>query len=78
MDSTNIDTGLGWLYVASESGVLTVFDVNQPAVPLVGQDQPGNNSHSVAVDQATHRLFFPLMAGPNATPVLCIMRPSGI
>jgi DNA-binding beta-propeller fold protein YncE len=77
-DVMNIDTGLGWLYVASESGVLTVFDINKPGVSLVGKDQPGTDSHSVAVDQATHRVFFPLMTGPNGTPVLRIMRPSGI
>lgn len=77
-DVMNLDPGLGWLYVASESGVLTVFDVNAPGVSLVGQDHPGPSAHSVAVDPATHRVFFPLMAGGDGTPVLRIMRPSGI
>jgi DNA-binding beta-propeller fold protein YncE len=76
-DVMSIDPGLGWLYVAAESGDLTVFDVNRPGVTLVGHDQPGSNSHSVAVDAASHRLFFPLMAGPKGTPVLRIMRPTG-
>lgn len=77
-DVMSIDPGLGWLYVAAESADLTVFDINQAGVALIGHDQPGDNSHSVAVDSATHRVFFPLMAGPNGTPVLRIMKPSGI
>src|SRR5215472_9126206 len=77
-DVLSIDPGLGWLYVAAESGDLTVFDIEQPGVVVVGHDSPGGNSHSVAVDPATHRVFFPLMAGPQGTPVLRIMRPSGI
>jgi DNA-binding beta-propeller fold protein YncE len=76
-DVLSIDPGLGWLYVAAESGDLTVFDLNQPGVALLGHDSPGNNSHSVAVDPATHRVFFPLMKGPNGTPVLRILSPSG-
>ena len=77
-DVLSIDPGLGWLYVAAESGDLTVFDIGQPGVVLVGHDHPGDNSHSVAVDPATHRVFFPLMKGPNGTPVLRIMKPTGI
>jgi DNA-binding beta-propeller fold protein YncE len=76
-DVLSIDPGLGWLYVAAESGDLTVFDINQAGVALVGRDSPGNNSHSVAADPATHRVFFPLMMGPNGTPDLRIMRPAG-
>src|SRR5262249_10840419 len=33
-DVLSIDPGLGWLYVASESGDLTIFDVKQPGVVL--------------------------------------------
>jgi DNA-binding beta-propeller fold protein YncE len=74
-DVLSIDPGLGWLYVAAESGDLTVFDLNQPGVVLLGHDHPGANSHSVAVDPSTHRVFFPLMKGPNGTPVLRMMKP---
>ncbi len=75
-DVLAIDPGLGWLYVAAENGDLTVFDIGQPGVVLVGHDHPGDNAHSVAVDPATHRVFFPLVAGSKGTPVLRIMRPS--
>jgi DNA-binding beta-propeller fold protein YncE len=75
-DVLSIDPGLGWLYVAAESGDLTVFDINKPGVVLLGHGHPGANSHSVAVDPATHRVFFPLMKGPNGTPLLRIMKPT--
>jgi DNA-binding beta-propeller fold protein YncE len=76
-DVLSLDPDLGWLYVAAESGDLTVFDIRAPGVALIGHDQPGNGAHSVAVDPATHRVFFPLAAGDEGTPVLRIMRPTG-
>lgn len=77
-DVINIDPGLGWIYVASESSDLAVFDIDRPGVALVGHDQPGDAAHSVAIDPATHRVFFPLVAGPNGTPILRIMKPAGL
>jgi hypothetical protein len=76
-DVLSIDPGLGLLYIAAESGDLVVFDITQPGLVTVDREHPGDNAHSVAVDPATHRVFFPLMAGSNGTPVLRIMRPSG-
>jgi DNA-binding beta-propeller fold protein YncE len=76
-DVLAIDVGLGWLYVAAESGDLRVFDLQKPALVSIGREQPGSASHSVAVDPSTHRVFFPLAAGPRGTPVLRIMRPTG-
>jgi sugar lactone lactonase YvrE len=75
-DVMSIDAELGWLYVAAESGDLTVFDLTRPGVHRLGQDHPGSNAHSVAVDPVTHRVFFPLVRGPQGTPVLRIMQPS--
>src|SRR5262249_26201738 len=49
-DVLSIDPGLGWLYVAAESGDLTVFDIAKPGEALVGHDHPGANSHTVAAD----------------------------
>lgn len=75
-DVLSIDSHLGWLYVAAESGDLTVFDIAKPGVALVGHDHPGANSHTVAADPVSGRVFFPLPTGPNGTPVLRIMHPS--
>ena len=71
-DVLSIDAGKGWLYVAAESGDVTIWDITQRGTALVGHDQPGDNAHSVAADPATHRVFFPLASGP----LLRIMRPS--
>jgi DNA-binding beta-propeller fold protein YncE len=77
-DVMSIDAKLGWLYVAAESGDLTVFDLNRPGVHLLGRDHPGSNAHSVTVDPATHRVYFPLVKGPQGTPILRIMQPSNL
>ena len=77
-DVLAIDPGLGWLYVAAESGDLTVFDINQPGLVLVDHDRPGDNAHTVAADPSTHRTFFPLPAGSSGTPVLRIMQPASL
>jgi sugar lactone lactonase YvrE len=73
-----IDAGLGWLYVAAESGDLTVFDITVPGVHLLGREHPGEHAHSVAADPLTHRTFFPLVKGPKGTPVLRILQPSNL
>lgn len=71
-DVMSIDPGLGWIYVAAESGDLTVFDIHAPGLREVDREHPGDDSHSVVVDPATHRVFFPLLRGP----VMRIMRPA--
>jgi YVTN family beta-propeller protein len=75
-DVLSIDPSKGWLYVAAESGDVTIWDIAQPGTSLVGHDHPGSNAHTVAADPATHRVFFPLPQGTGATPVLRVMRPS--
>lgn len=75
-DVLSIDPAKGWLYLAAESGDVTISDITKPGVALVGHDQPGANAHTVAADPATHRVFFPLPQGDGSTPVLRIMRPS--
>ncbi|MGZ3422440.1 MAG: YncE family protein [Polyangiales bacterium] len=76
-DVMTIDPGLGWLYVAAESGTLKVFDIGKPGLRLIDTETPGAASHTVAVDPATHHVFFPLVAGPKGTPLLRIMKPKG-
>jgi hypothetical protein len=75
-DVLSVDPGLGWLYVAAESGDLSLFDINQPALAVIGRSHLAEHAHSVMVDPATHRAFFPLPAGTRGTPVLRIMRPT--
>jgi DNA-binding beta-propeller fold protein YncE len=76
-DVMAIDPGLGWLYVAAESGDLKVFDLGKAGLVTIDSEHPGDASHSVAVDPPTHHVFFPLVAGPKGTPTLRIMKPAG-
>lgn len=48
------------LYVAAESGILSVFEEHEGAVRKVTQGFVANEAHSVAVDEQTHRLYLPL------------------
>lgn len=74
-DVLSIDPGLAWLYVAAESGDVTIVDLAQPGVSVVGYTHPGDNAHTVAADPATHRVFFPLPRGDAGTPILRVMKP---
>jgi len=76
-DVLAIDPVLGWLYVAAESGDLRVFDLAQPGLVTIDREHIAQESHTVAVDVVTHRVFFPLASGPKGTPVLRILRPGG-
>lgn len=76
-DVLSIDAALGWLYVAAESGDLTVFDLARPGLVAIDAEQPGPSAHAVAADPATHRVYFPLSQGPGGAPVVRVMGPSG-
>jgi DNA-binding beta-propeller fold protein YncE len=69
------DPGPGWLYVAGEGGVVSVFRVGTEGVSKVGEGFLGDNAHVVAADPTTHRVYFPLrnVAGKA---VLRIMAPN--
>src|SRR6266700_343234 len=55
------DSTLHRLYVAGESGLLSVFDVTNASMPnKLGDVFIGEDAHSVAVDPVSHRLFVPL------------------
>jgi DNA-binding beta-propeller fold protein YncE len=75
-DVLAIDPTLGWLYVASESGDLVVFDIARPGLVAIDRQPLGEGAHSVAVDPASHWVFFPRKAGREGKPVLLIMRPT--
>jgi YVTN family beta-propeller protein len=72
-DVLAFDPGLQQLYVASESGELARFAVTGSNIEPSGRLQPGPNAHSVTVDPATHRLYFPL-ANMGGHTVLRIMQ----
>jgi DNA-binding beta-propeller fold protein YncE len=75
VDVLAIDPGLSRLYAAAESGDLVVFDISKDGLADIDHEHVADTAHSVAVDPATHRVFFPLVQGSAGTPVLRIMAP---
>jgi DNA-binding beta-propeller fold protein YncE len=74
-DVIAFDPALGYLYVASESGEVSLFRVRDRKVEKFGDFPVGNNAHSVAVDTKTHFVYFPLRK-VNKGPILRIMKPA--
>ncbi len=68
------DPGLGYLYVAAESGVVSVFSAQARRLTPIGSGFVGSNAHVAAVDPASHAVFFPLK-DVHGQPVLRIMSP---
>jgi DNA-binding beta-propeller fold protein YncE len=74
-DVLDFDPGLRRLYVASESGVVSVFAVNGDGLAKLGEGKVAEHAHSVAVDPDTHFVYFPL-EDIDGKPVLRILRPT--
>jgi YVTN family beta-propeller protein len=70
-DVLAFDRGWNMLYVASESGVLSVFEERGQTIHKVEERFIATEAHSVAVDEATHRLYLPLQ-NVEGKPVLRI------
>jgi Uncharacterized conserved protein len=72
-DMLALDQRLGVLYVASEEGLVSMFDVRRKMPKPVGVYRaPG--AHSVAVNPSTHEIYLPL-ASVAGRPVLRILAP---
>jgi DNA-binding beta-propeller fold protein YncE len=74
-DVLALDPGLHRLYVAAESGVVSVFDVAGTTIRKLAQAGPGPDAHSVAVDPATHLVYLPL-TDVGGRPVLRELAPT--
>lgn len=72
-DVLAIDSQRKRLYVASESGVVSVFRITQHGLIKLGQGYIGDDAHSIAVDPATGLVYLPIKA-IHGRPVLKIMR----
>ncbi len=64
------------LYVSAESGVVAVFAETATSARPLGMSFLAAEAHTVAVDPATHLVYFPLQSGSNGQPQLLIMRPT--
>src|SRR5215470_9953952 len=74
-DVLAFDRGLQLLYVACESGAVSLSRYSSGKLEKVGNVNVGPNSHSVSVDSETHRAYFPLK-NVNGSPILRIMTPA--
>ncbi|HEY2800666.1 MAG TPA: YncE family protein [Chthoniobacterales bacterium] len=73
-DVLAFDRGLQLLYVACESGVVSVFQYGDNQLRKINDLKVGPNSHSVSVDPTTHKVYFPLK-NVKGRPLLRIMAP---
>jgi DNA-binding beta-propeller fold protein YncE len=71
-DVLAFDPGLGKLYVASESGVLSIFHLRDRTLEKLDDVRVG--AHTVAVNPETHELYLPLES-VKGHPVLRILTP---
>jgi DNA-binding beta-propeller fold protein YncE len=73
VDVLAFDAGLSRLYAASETGTVAVFALAADrTLTELGRGFIGPNAHTVAVDPASHRVYFPL-ANIGGHPVLRVM-----
>ena len=73
-DVLAFDPGLGLLYVAAESGVLSIFEQRGKALAARGELRIPH-AHTVCVDPTTHLVYLPL-EDVGGRPVLRILEPS--
>ncbi|PBC39594.1 hypothetical protein CJ179_36965 [Rhodococcus sp. ACS1] len=64
------DPGTHRLYVAAESGTVTVFDQTDRHLTELGSGHLADDAHVVAVDPATGHTYYPVTAGSNGSPTL--------
>jgi DNA-binding beta-propeller fold protein YncE len=74
-DVLAFDLGLKLLYVACESGVVSLFQDQDGRLTKLGDVAIAPNSHTVAVDSKSHKVYFPLKNLKGA-PALRIMAPT--
>lgn len=75
-DVLAIDPSLRRLYIAAESGVVSVFQEEGHGVKKLGEAFVAPHAHTVAVDPKTHLVYFPLESGSAGRPQLLIMAPT--
>ena len=75
-DVLAFDPALQRLYVAGERGIVSAFALQHGALHLLGEARLGPDAHVVAVDPATHRVYFPLqdLHGKTALRIMAASR----
>jgi DNA-binding beta-propeller fold protein YncE len=73
-DVLAFDYGSQCLYVAAESGIVSVFQERGRLLEKLGEAYLAPNAHTIAVDSATHRVYVPL-ENVDGHPVLRVFEP---
>jgi DNA-binding beta-propeller fold protein YncE len=71
-DVLAFDPANGRLYVAAESGWVSILTEHDRRLSVTGSGFLADGAHVVAVDPVTHRSYFPIASGPGGKPVLLI------
>ena len=64
------DAGLHRLYVACESGWLTLLDLQDHTLAVTASAHLADGAHVVALDADTHHSYYPIPAGTDGHPAL--------
>ena len=72
-DVLAFDEAFRRLYVSSESGTVSVFDIEKGNVKKVAETFFSHDAHTVSVDRMTHQVYFPL-PDIGGRPVLRVMK----
>ena len=75
-DALVYDAGAHRVYVAAESGWVSVFDHSGGHLTPRGSARLADGAHSLALDPATHHSYFPIPKGTGAGPVLWEFEPT--
>ncbi len=70
------DPGAGRLYVAAESGWVTILDEHDRRLTVTGRAYLAGGAHIVAVDPTTHRSYYPVPHGKDGKPGLLLFDPT--
>jgi DNA-binding beta-propeller fold protein YncE len=71
-DVVAFDSRADRVYVASESGWVTVLQRDGLRARVIDSQLLGNDAHSVAVDPVTGRSYFPVLKGPGGHPAVLV------
>jgi len=64
------DSGTRRVYVAAESGWVSIFDQDHRRLAARGSDFLADGAHSLALDPTTHHIYIPIPKNRNGSPVL--------
>ena len=75
-DVLTYDPGANRVYVAAESGWVSVFDHDHGHLTVRGSAHLADGAHTLALDPTTHHSYFPIAKGSSGSPVLWEFEPT--